>query len=106
MFKRVLIVGCAVLGVSMASLATAVADVPTLPPDSTVGLGEAEAKAALEAGGYTPFVISRHGGGAECVVFNQVSVTDYNQWVEDSETSGTYSDDDEYTVFLAVNCTS
>ena len=106
MFGKGSLVVLSVCAVAIGLAGAATAAVPTLPPESTVGLGESEAEAELEDAGYSPYVISRHGGGGECVVFNQVSVTDYNRWTEDSETSGTFSDDDEYTIFLSVNCTS
>lgn len=99
-------VACLTCGMIIGFASAAIAAVPSVPPPSTVGLGESEAKAELIEGGFTPLVISRNGGGANCYVFNQVAVTDYNKWLEDAETSGTFADDDEYTVFLSVNCTS
>lgn len=93
--------GCAAFGFGFATVA--VADVPAVPPASTVGMTESAAKGELSDGGYSPKVISRNGGGPNCVVFNQSSVTDYNDWVDDG--GGTDSDDDAYTVFLSVNCT-
>lgn len=102
MLIRGLGVACIACGMAVGASWTAAAAIPILPPPSTVGLAEDEAIAELEGGGYSPWVISRNGGGPECVVFNQSAVSDYKQIIKDGDI---YEDDDEYTVFLAVNCT-
>ncbi|MGB7237687.1 MAG: hypothetical protein WBD41_17125 [Rhodococcus sp. (in: high G+C Gram-positive bacteria)] len=103
MLIRSLGVACLTCGVIIGFASAATAAVPRTPPASVVGLAEDEAIAELIDGGYTPRVISRHGGGPECIVFNQVAVTDPKQIIKDAEI---YEDDDEYSVLLAVNCTS
>lgn len=99
-----------VLGVSCSALfisgVVAHAAIPLLPPASTVGESESDAVDELSGSGYSPRVISRSGGGPDCVVFNQIAVSDYNRAIEDFDSPGTYDDDDEYVVFLAVECTN
>ncbi|MET4046328.1 MULTISPECIES: hypothetical protein [unclassified Rhodococcus (in: high G+C Gram-positive bacteria)] len=103
MFKKSVFVlgltGCAAFGFG----AVAVADVPIVPPASTVGMTLSAAKGVLADGGYSPKVISRNGGGPNCVVFNQVAVTHYDDWA--TYRTGKGSDDDKYAVYLSVNCT-
>ncbi|WP_186629084.1 hypothetical protein [Rhodococcus sp. BP22] len=102
MFKKGVFVlgltGCAAVGFG----AVAVADVPIVPPASTVGMTVSEARGVLADGGYSPKVISRNGGGPNCVVFNQVAVTQYADWA--AYRTGKGSDDDKYAVYLSVKC--
>lgn len=67
-----------------------------LPAPNVVGLSESEARGVLAVAGYESTVISKNGGGPDCVVFNQVNVTDRKDLSD--------PDDDESQVYLSVNC--
>ena len=67
-----------------------------VPAPRVVGMSESEAKGVLSVAGYKSIVISKNGGGPDCVVFNQVNVTDRKVQSD--------PDDDVSQVYLSVNC--
>ncbi|ORI13819.1 hypothetical protein BJD99_11840 [Rhodococcus sp. 1163] len=95
MFKRSMCVigfaGCGLLGFGAVAHAE-----PRVPPPNVVGMSESEARGVLADDGYKPKVISKNGGGPNCVVFHQSAVTDLAGYQND--------DEDVYRVYLAVNC--
>lgn len=95
MFKKGMCVigfaGCGLLGFGAVAHAE-----PLVPPPNVVGMSESEARGVLADDGYKPTVISKNGGGPNCEVFHQSSVTDFADHQND--------DKDEYRVYLAVNC--
>ncbi|WP_125458631.1 PASTA domain-containing protein [Rhodococcus sp. 1168] len=95
MFKKTMcavgFAGCGLLGFAAVAHAG-----PLVPPPNVVGMSESEARGVLADDGYKPKVISRNGGGPNCVVFHQSSVTDFAYRQND--------DEDVYRVYLAVNC--